>query len=108
MTAQRPAPDSKQDWKRQVRLGMLAAVGALGFASRWYPIPRWTVLLAAITVPAVWMTLNFESLRPGETETHRRQRMRNIAIGWALFALVALFYLATMARLGTNVLNRPI
>ena len=104
MTGQRPA----QDWKRQIRLGMLAAVGVLGFASRWYPIPRWVVLLAAITIPAVWMTLTFESQRPGESETHRRQRMRNIAIGWALFALVALFYLATRARLGTNLLNRPI
>ncbi len=38
----------------------------------------------------------------------RRQRMRSIAIGLALAALVALFYVATIIRLGGNVMNRPI
>ncbi|MDX2290091.1 MAG: hypothetical protein NW217_14895 [Hyphomicrobiaceae bacterium] len=35
-----------------------------------------------------------------------RQKMRSIAIGLALFALVVIFYLATIVRLGGNVLNR--
>jgi hypothetical protein len=43
-----------------------------------------------------------------EKEQRRRQRMRSIAIGLALAALVALFYVATIIRLGGNVMNRPI
>jgi hypothetical protein len=38
----------------------------------------------------------------------RRQRARSIAIGLALAALVVLFYVATLVRLGGNVLNRPL
>lgn len=37
----------------------------------------------------------------------RRQRMRSVAIALALAALVALFYIATIVRLGGNVFNRP-
>lgn len=43
-----------------------------------------------------------------EKEQRRRQRLRSIAIGLALAALVALFYVATIIRLGGNVMNRPI
>ena len=43
-----------------------------------------------------------------EPEWTRRRRMRSIAIGLALAALVVLFYVATLARLGGNVLNRPL
>jgi fatty acid desaturase len=42
-----------------------------------------------------------------EKERQRRQRMRSVAIALALAALVALFYAATIVRLGGNVLNRP-
>ena len=37
----------------------------------------------------------------------RRQRMRSLAIALALGALVVLFYVATIVRLGGNVFNRP-
>lgn len=43
-----------------------------------------------------------------DQETRRRQRMRSIAIGLALAALVVLFYVATLVRLGGNALNRPL
>ena len=43
-----------------------------------------------------------------EEERRRRQRMRSIAIGLVLAALVALFYVATIVRLGGNVLNRSL
>jgi fatty acid desaturase len=43
-----------------------------------------------------------------EKERQRRQRMRSVAIALALAALVALFYAATIVRLGGNVLNRPL
>ena len=38
----------------------------------------------------------------------RQQRMRSLAIALALGALVLLFYVATIVRLGGNVMNRPI
>lgn len=43
-----------------------------------------------------------------DEERDRRRRMRSIAIGLALVALAVLFYVATMVRLGGNVLNRPL
>jgi ferric-dicitrate binding protein FerR (iron transport regulator) len=42
-----------------------------------------------------------------ERERQRRQKMRSVAIAVALAALVALFYAATIVRLGGNVFNRP-
>jgi hypothetical protein len=41
-----------------------------------------------------------------EAERRRRQRNRSIAIALALLALVALFYAATIVRLGGNVASR--
>jgi hypothetical protein len=38
----------------------------------------------------------------------KRQRMRSIAIAVALAALVALFYAATIVRMGGNVMDRPL
>ncbi|MEO1283052.1 MAG: hypothetical protein AAFR75_10110 [Pseudomonadota bacterium] len=41
-----------------------------------------------------------------EAVRQKRQRMRSIAIGLALAGLVVLFYVATLVRLGGNVLNK--
>mgnify|MGYP000509161576 FL=1 len=41
-------------------------------------------------------------------EQKRRRRARSIAIGVALGALVILFYLITIARLGPGVTDRPL
>jgi hypothetical protein len=43
-----------------------------------------------------------------EGERNRRRRLRSIAIALALAALVVLFYVATIVRLGGNVLHRPL
>jgi hypothetical protein len=40
-------------------------------------------------------------------EQKRRRRARNIAIALALGALVVLFYVLTIVKLGPGVLNRP-
>jgi hypothetical protein len=40
-------------------------------------------------------------------EEIKRRRSRSIAIGLALGALVLLFYVVTMAKLGPQVVNRP-
>lgn len=42
----------------------------------------------------------------GDDENKRRQRMRSLAIGLALGALVIVFYVATIIRLGPNALNK--
>ena len=42
-----------------------------------------------------------------EKERQRRQRMRSVAIAWILAALVVLFFIVTIVRLGGNVANRP-
>jgi hypothetical protein len=44
----------------------------------------------------------------GERERRRRRKMRSIGIALALGALVILFYVATLVRLGGNVMNRPL
>lgn len=41
-------------------------------------------------------------------EQKRRRRARNIAIGLAIGALVVLFYLVTIVKLGPGVVNRPL
>ena len=43
-----------------------------------------------------------------QKEWQRRRRMRSIGIALALAALVIIFYVATIVRLGSNVMNRPL
>ena len=38
-----------------------------------------------------------------QDEQKRRQRMRSLAIAWALAVMAVLFFVVTMARLGANV-----
>jgi predicted nucleic acid-binding Zn ribbon protein len=40
-----------------------------------------------------------------DAERKRRQRMRSVAIAWALVALVVLFFVVTIVRLGPNVIH---
>jgi hypothetical protein len=46
--------------------------------------------------------------RDENDEWRRRRRTRSIGIAIALGALVAIFYIATIVRLGSNVMNRPL
>jgi hypothetical protein len=41
-------------------------------------------------------------------EQKRRRRTRSVAIALALGALVILFYLVTLVKLGPGVMNRPL
>ncbi len=41
-----------------------------------------------------------------EAERKRRQRKRSVAIAWTLVALVVLFFIVTIVRLGGNVALR--
>jgi hypothetical protein len=88
-----------------VLLGLLVNLLANGFgASRLV-----SVGFAAIPVLG---SLALALMRPGPvkpplTEEQRRQRMRSIAIALMLLAFCAMFYAATIVRLGAQVANRP-
>ena len=41
-------------------------------------------------------------------EQKRRRRARSLAIAWSLGALVLLFYIVTIVKLGPGVMNRPL
>ena len=47
-------------------------------------------------------------MQDGQDERQRRQRMRSLAIAWTLAALVILFFIVTIVRLGGNVAERPL
>jgi hypothetical protein len=47
-------------------------------------------------------------MQDAERERQRKQRLRSIAIGWILAALVVLFFIVTIVRLGGNVAERPL
>lgn len=48
-----------------------------------------------------------QTLRPTDEQT-RRRRHRSIAIALMLGALVVLFYVVTIVRLGPGILDRPL
>ena len=47
-------------------------------------------------------------MQDAEQERKRRQRMRSLAIAWILAALVVLFFIVTIVRLGGHVADRPL
>jgi hypothetical protein len=51
------------------------------------------------------VTLVMNSDLDEERQRQKRQRMRSLAIALALGALVVLFYIATIVRMGGNALN---
>ncbi len=59
--------------------------------------------MGALRLAAVTLIMNSKS--DEERQRLKRQRMRSLAIALALGALVALFYIATIVRIGGNVLN---
>jgi len=53
------------------------------------------------------VALVVSEMNEDDKERLRRQRMRSLAIALALGAMVALFYAATIVRLGGSVFDRP-
>jgi hypothetical protein len=55
------------------------------------------------------MDVTMDDKRVELTEAQKKaRRRRSIAIGLALAAFVVIFYVATLAKLGPEVLNRPL
>jgi CHASE3 domain sensor protein len=52
------------------------------------------------------VALVMNEMSDDERERRKRQRMRSLAIALTLGAMVALFYIATIVRLGGNALNK--
>ena len=95
------------------RNGFLAGGTVIGFMAgyllRLVGAPGW--LAAAVTLACIAGCGALAYIRPDPStlaldEYQRRQRGRSIAIALALVGLVALFYIATIVRLGSNVANR--
>ena len=51
---------------------------------------------------------NLSRPQPLTPEEQKRRRQRSVALALALSALVILFYVVTIAKLGPGVLNRPL
>lgn len=97
------------------RSGFLAGGTLLGFIAgfllRLFGAPGW--LAVGTSFACIGGCLALAYIRPDPatlalSELQRRQRSRSIAIGLALGVLVALFYVATIVRLGGNVANRAL
>jgi hypothetical protein len=88
-----------------ILLGLLVNVLANGFGAD-------RLMAYALGAIPVLGSLGLAIFSPGPvrkplTEEQRRQRMRSIAIALMLFAFCAMFYAATIVRLGNQVVNRP-
>ena len=97
------------------RSGFLAGGTLLGFVAgfllRALGAPGW--FAAGATLACIGGCAGLAYLRPVPaslplSEAQRRQRTRSLAIGLALGGLVALFYIATIVRLGGNVAHRAL
>lgn len=84
-------------------------VAVLGLRGGGMASLGWAMAIGAFAVAAILGGLAMANhVSRGETEAVRRQRARNIAIGLSLAGLVVLFYVATLVRLGSHVMNRPL
>ncbi len=85
-------------------VGFIVALALTSFGA-----PRWQA--AGVGLMVLGIALWIGSIRPDPStldldERQRRQRHRSLAIALALGALVAIFYVATLVRLGPNALNK--
>jgi hypothetical protein len=89
-----------------ILLGLLVNVLAVGFGAD-------RLLAYGMAVIPVIGSLGLAVFSPGPvrpplTEEQRRQRMRSIAIALMLFAFCAMFYAASIIRIGDGLKNRAL
>lgn len=103
----------KSDSKTPAGLGaipraVILAIGcAIWLAAFFSGLPKWISGFVAVAVGLFFMIDHNIRSMSGLSEAKRRERTRNLAIALALGGMALLFYIATMARLGPNVFNRP-
>jgi hypothetical protein len=88
-------------------IGLAAAVVA-GVAAAMLGGRGWLLVAIVFAPLAAGAAISIKASLARLDEAARRQRTRSIAIGLVLGGLVAIFYAATIVRLGGNVLNRPL
>ncbi len=93
-------------WLRPARWAMLLGGVGLEWLMRYLGSPIWVRLVIIVSTIAVIMMLTAAMNTASLSEARRRERTKSLAIAGALFAMVALFYAATIVRLGPNALNR--
>lgn len=88
--------------------GAIAAILAAGLVNGLGATRLTTLGIGLLTFGiALWIgSLWASEVRAGTDERSRRQRSRSVAIALGLGGLVALFYVATIVRLGPNALRK--
>ena len=90
---------------------------ALAYLSMIFGVRGWALAIPAMVLATIVAGFAFGALKLADLSVQdqtdgdpaaRRQRARNIAIAMMLGGLVTLFYVATLVRLGGNVMNRPL
>lgn len=89
---------------------VIAAVAAVLAGAAVKILGATTLSAVALAVAGFGVTLWIGAMQPPDTkavdEAARRQRHRSVAIAACLAALVIIFYVATIVRLGPNALKR--
>jgi hypothetical protein len=86
---------------------IILAIGVAIWLAAWFAkLPKWMATAVAVVVGLAWVIDDYIRKSAGLSEGKRRERSRNLAIALALGGLVALFYAATIVRLGPNAFNR--
>lgn len=93
-------------WLKPARWMTLVGGVGLEWLVRYLGSPIWVRLVIIVATIAVIMMLTAAMNTASLSEAQRRQRTKSLAIAGALFGMVALFYAATIVRLGPNALNR--
>jgi len=97
---------SGMGWLKPARWATLLGGVGLEWLLRYLGSPIWVRLVVIVSTIAVIMMLTAAMNTASLSEAKRRERTKSLAIAGALFAMVALFYAATIVRLGPNALNR--
>ena len=107
MSARKTTPGSGRGLGAIPR-GVILAIGCVIWLAAFFSgVPKWIATIVAVVVGLFFMIDHQIRSMASLSEAKRRERTRNLAIALALAGMVVLFYLATIVRLGPNVLNRP-
>jgi phosphate/sulfate permease len=93
-------------WRSRAWIPAVVIALALAMAGGRFGLPPAVTVVLAGAVFGVGMVISLRASFERLDEAARRQRGRSVAIAAVLFALVALFYAATIVRLGPNALRK--